>query len=105
LLIKNNSIWNYRYSQCLAYNKAATVKDLQTALSCIEDSLTLKNSEKLFKNQTQTMLKSMNVHNTAEAYDYQLKFVRSQLKNKISEETDFLRGNLQKKFFKKPIDV
>lgn len=42
------------------------------------------------------MLKSMNVHNTAEAYDYQLKFVRSQLKNKIAEESDFLRDILDR---------
>lgn len=83
-------------SQCLAYNKSSGVNEMKTALECIEKSIKIKQNEKIFQDSSSPTLVMLNIHNASEAYESQLKFVKSQLKNLLFDESVAVKTMLER---------
>lgn len=83
-------------SQCLAYNKSSGVNEMKTALECIEKSIKIKQDEKIFQDSSSPTLVMLNIHNASEAYESQLKFVKSQLKNLLFDESVAVKTMLER---------
>jgi tetratricopeptide (TPR) repeat protein len=81
----SNSILFFRWSQALSYNELASLDRLQHSQELIRKAMECYAREKIFKEQGKLVLKMLNIHNAAEAYEYQRGFVDSQLRHKETE--------------------
>lgn len=91
----NNSILFYRWSQLYSYDEIASIEKLDQAKDLIKKAMECYSREKIFKEQGRMVLKMLNLHNVAEAYEYQRNFVDSQLRHKQTEETSAITGNVK----------
>jgi len=85
----------FRRSQCRAYNKLATLADLQLAKQDIEKAIELKHYEKLFQSEP-NMLKLLNLHNAGEIYVEHAHFVEKLIKEKKTAEKEAIGGLLSR---------
>lgn len=87
-----NSILYYRWSQALAYDELAPLEKLIIARDLIRKAMECFSKEKIFREQGKMVLKMLNLHNTAEAIEYQRGFVDSQIRHKESETVTAIAG-------------
>ena len=90
----SNSILFFRWSQALAYDELASLDRLQHALELVKKAMECYAREKIFKDQGKMILKMLNLHNAAEALEYQRGFVDSQLRHKETEAVTAIAGSL-----------
>ena len=88
-----NSILYYRWSQALAYDELASLDKLILARDLIRKAMESFSKEKIFREQGKMVLKMLNLHNTAEAIEYQRGFVDSQMRHKESETVTAIAGS------------
>lgn len=89
-----NSILFYRWSQALAYDELASLERLVHSQELIRRAMECYAKEKIFREQGKMVLKMLNLHNAAEAFEYQRSFVDSQLRHKETEAVSTIAGTL-----------
>lgn len=87
-----NSLLFYRWSQVYSYDELANKEQLLQARELIKQAMECYSKERLFRDQGKMVLKMLNLHNVAEALEYQRNFVESQLNHKEREETAMIGG-------------
>lgn len=90
----SNSILYFRWSQALSYEDLASLDRLQHALELVKKAMECYAREKILKEQGKLVLKMLNLHNAAEALEYQRGFVDSQLRHETAEAVSNIAGNL-----------
>lgn len=90
---QKNSILYYRWSQALAYDELASLERLLHAQELIRQAMECFARERIFKEQGKMVLKMLNLHNAAEAFEYQRSFVESQLRHKEAEAVTAIAGS------------
>ena len=90
----SNSLLFFRWSQALAYDELASLDRLQHSQELIRKAMECFAREKIFKEQGKMVLKMLNLHNAAEAFEYQRGFVDSQLRHKEAEAVSSIAGNI-----------
>lgn len=90
---QTNSILFFRWSQALAYDELASIERLELARELIRKAMECYSREKIFKEQSKMVLKMLNLHNAAEAFEYQRGFVDSQLRHKEAETLSAITGS------------
>lgn len=91
---EKSSILFFRWSQSVSYNEMSTLEQLESSRELIRRCFECYSKEKVFKNQTPTILKMLNLHNAAEAFEYQRNFIESQIRHKTQEEFALVKGSL-----------
>lgn len=89
-----SSILYFRWSQCISYDELATLQQLEDSKELIRKCFECYAKENVFKNQTPAILKMLNLHNAAEAFEYQRNFIDSQIRHKTQEEFALIKGSL-----------
>lgn len=85
----------YRKSQCVAYNKCSTLKELIKAKQDIELAIEMKKYEKVFQSEP-GILKILNLANHEEAYIQQAHYVVQRIEEKKKWELEALQAVLER---------
>ncbi len=88
-----NSILYFRWSQALSYDELASLERLAIAQDLVRKAMECYAREKIFREQGKMVLKMLNLHNAAEAFEYQRSFVESQVRHKENEAVATIAGN------------
>lgn len=93
--LTRTSILFFRWSQALAYDELASLERLLHAKELIKQAMEAYSGEKIFKEQGKMVLQMLNLHNAAEAFEYQRAFIESQLRHKENEAVKTVAGSNQ----------
>lgn len=89
-----NSILFFRWSQALSYDELASLERLVHSQELIKKAMECYAKEKIFREQGKMVLKMLNLHNAAEAFEYQRSFIESQLRHKETEAVTTIAGTI-----------
>lgn len=87
-----NSLLYFRWSQAYSYDQLAPLEKLEEARALIRKAAEVYAGEKIYREQNQRILRMLNIHNTAEAIEFQRNHVETQIKMKEDEMKNTAKG-------------
>jgi len=95
IICQTNSIMFYRWSQSLAYDEISSIEKLLHSRELLKKAMECFSKEKIFKEQGKLVLKMLNLHNAAEAFEYHRNFIESQIRHKEKETSSAIGDILE----------
>ncbi len=89
---EKNSMLFFRWSQAYSYNELAQPEKLEQAKVLIRKAAEVFAGEKIYREQNQRVLRMLNIHNMAEAIEFQRNHVDNHIKMKEDEMKNLAKG-------------